>query len=290
MADFNSTASDPELYVDPFDSRYNSSTDEDDKEDLLSTQSTSDDRNSDDEDQIPIPMPRQGKQTTPWYSHSINVSVISLTSIDQMTLKTFDKQKCCVYSNRYKQEFWVDNCDVYQYGGRNEYKRPPPSQVFQKGVKVFALFRDGKIYLSTVVNSSRYTYFVIRQEDLQFDEVDIDDITLFQQQEVNSEERQQIIKTQHIEKGQTTANKHSFHQQHRQATYDEYPLDLTITGDLLSISVEFGDLSWPQQGKPWWDAKPPRQPVISTNVNQTIISDRSITQSTLEQQSQPAIE
>ncbi|CAF1643281.1 unnamed protein product, partial [Didymodactylos carnosus] len=41
---------------------------------------------------------------------------------------------------------------------------------------------------------------------------------------------------------------------------------------------------------PWWDAKPPRQPVISTNVNQTIISDRSITQSTLEQQSQPAIE
>ncbi|CAF4556581.1 unnamed protein product [Didymodactylos carnosus] len=173
-----------------------------------------DDRNSDDEDQIPIPMPRQGKQTTPWYSHSIklynrfygaplafknfktgmNVSVISLTSIDQMTLKKFDKQKCCVYSNRYKQEFWVDNCDVYQYGGRNEYKRPPPSQVFQKGIKFFALFRDGKTYLSTVVNSSRYTCFVIRQEDLQFDEVDIDDITLFQQQEVNSEERQHIIK------------------------------------------------------------------------------------------------
>ncbi|CAF1618064.1 unnamed protein product, partial [Didymodactylos carnosus] len=253
-----------------------------------------DDRNSDDEDQIPIPMPRQGKQTTPWYSHSIklynrfygaplafknfktgmNVSVISLTSIDQMTLKKFDKQKCCVYSNRYKQEFWVDNCDVYQYGGRNEYKRPPPSQVFQKGIKFFALFRDGKTYLSTVVNSSRYTCFVIRQEDLQFDERGA---TTYN-------------KTQHMEKGQTTANKHSFHRQHRQATYDEYPLDLTITGDLLSVSVEFEDLSWPQQGEPWWDAKPPRQPVISTNVNQTIISDRSITQSTLEQQSQPAIE
>ncbi|CAF1336547.1 unnamed protein product, partial [Didymodactylos carnosus] len=48
------TASDPELYVDPFDSRYNSSADEDDEEELLSTQSISDDQNPDDEDKIPL--------------------------------------------------------------------------------------------------------------------------------------------------------------------------------------------------------------------------------------------
>ncbi|CAF0761764.1 unnamed protein product [Didymodactylos carnosus] len=45
---------DPELYVDPFDSRYNSSADEDDEEELLSTQSISDDQNPDDEDKIPL--------------------------------------------------------------------------------------------------------------------------------------------------------------------------------------------------------------------------------------------
>ncbi|CAF1097803.1 unnamed protein product [Didymodactylos carnosus] len=122
------TTSDPELYVDPLDNRYNSSAEEHDKEESSLIRSTSDSQNSDDEDKIPLSVPRQA---------GMNVSVISLASIDQMTLKKFDKQICSVYSNRYKQEFWVDNCVVYQYGGENEYKRPLPSQVFEKGQKIF---------------------------------------------------------------------------------------------------------------------------------------------------------